>query len=223
MDVPRVLVRARHRAVLSRARLAELAGTSPSALSAYERGVRSPTVATLDRLLQACGLQLRVDLEPYLADVDAAVDAMLVGGSELPAGTARLTTALDEAGLTWAFDGQTALVLHGLSGADSFPEVVLLGDDAMRTFLYRHGVTALDREGQPLWDNWLSVDLAAVGRCMAWTGVGVFTLRVAAELTVPVRIVSGGGVYPTLSLVELERAHPALSVVLGRLRERRTV
>lgn len=223
MDVPALLVRARHRASLSRARLAELAETSASALSAYERGVRSPTVATLDRLLQACGLQLRVDLEPYLADVDAAVDAMLAGGAELPEGAARLTQALDEAGLTWAFDGRTALALHGLNTEVSFAEVVLLGDDAMRRFLYRHGVTTLDRDEQPLWDSWLSVDLSKVGQCMAWTGVGVFTLRVDAELTDPVRIVRGADVYPTLSLLELERAHPPLAVVLGRLRERRTV
>ena len=45
-------------------------------LNEFENGRRSPTVRTLDRLLAACGLQVRVLLEPLMAALDARVDAL---------------------------------------------------------------------------------------------------------------------------------------------------
>lgn len=44
--------------------LAVRAGTSQAAVSAYESGVRSPSVTTLERLLAACGMRPRVTMEP---------------------------------------------------------------------------------------------------------------------------------------------------------------
>ncbi len=48
---------------LSQAELAEKAGTSQPAISAIESGKISPTVDTLVRLVEACGLELRAGVD----------------------------------------------------------------------------------------------------------------------------------------------------------------
>lgn len=223
VDVAALLIRARVRARMSRTQLAGRAGTSPSALSAYERGIRSPSVATLDRLLAACGLQLRVDLEPYLADLDAVIDRWQAETPEVPADAGQLALAFTQAGLTWAFDGRTALALHGLAAGQSPAEVVAVGDAGLRRFLYELCVDAVDRDGRILWDSWLDIDLSRAAPALAWTRVGAFVMRIVAELEPPLWIQVEGDGYPVLGLLAVEQAHPALADLLARLRDRRTV
>jgi transcriptional regulator with XRE-family HTH domain len=57
---------ARKRSGLSQQELARRAATSQAAVSAYESGRRSPSVATLSRILSAAGFDLRM----RLADAD---------------------------------------------------------------------------------------------------------------------------------------------------------
>lgn len=54
--------RARKAAGLTQAELADLAGTRQGAISAYENGLRDPTVGTLSRLLKATGHELKLGL-----------------------------------------------------------------------------------------------------------------------------------------------------------------
>lgn len=56
----KALVTARHLARLTQAQLAAAAGTSPAAISAIESGRRDPTVATLTKLVDACGMTLHI-------------------------------------------------------------------------------------------------------------------------------------------------------------------
>lgn len=56
---------ARMDAGLTQAELARRAGVPASMVSAYERDVRQPTMATLLRLLKAAGYELRMHLAPY--------------------------------------------------------------------------------------------------------------------------------------------------------------
>src|SRR5689334_6894471 len=79
MDVGALLRDARDRAGFNQRLLAAASGASQSQIAGYESGAVSPTVATLTRLLGACGLQARVTLEPLLAELDARVDALLAG------------------------------------------------------------------------------------------------------------------------------------------------
>ncbi|MDT7546647.1 MAG: hypothetical protein QOE99_2757 [Actinomycetota bacterium] len=223
MDVAALLVRARARAGLSRTQLAASAGTSASALSAYEGGRRSPTVATLDRLLAACGLQIRPELEPYLADLDAAVDRLLDGSPTVPSGCGRLADRLTAAGLTWAFDGPTALTLQGLAIEAPFPDVVAVGDDRLRRFCHELGLEAMDAEGSILWDSWLDRDLTRVAPSLVWTRYGAFTMRIVGELDPPVQVRADACTWPVLGLLAVELAHPPVADVLARLRHRRTV
>lgn len=60
-NVASTLRHARNDANLSQASLAARAGTSQPALARYETGAALPTLPTLERLLSACGRQLRID------------------------------------------------------------------------------------------------------------------------------------------------------------------
>jgi predicted nucleotidyltransferase/DNA-binding XRE family transcriptional regulator len=60
MDVGRLLREVRVEADLTQVVLARRAGTSQAAVARYENGVSSPAVATLERLLAACGRTLEL-------------------------------------------------------------------------------------------------------------------------------------------------------------------
>ena len=59
-----LLRRARAAAGLTQTRLAELAGTTQSAIAAYEAGMREPTVPVLSRMLAAAGARLDIGVAP---------------------------------------------------------------------------------------------------------------------------------------------------------------
>lgn len=67
VDIAREIERARHAAGLTQARLAERAGTSQAAVSAYEAGRKTPSAETFARLLAASGA--RLDVRPARAPV----------------------------------------------------------------------------------------------------------------------------------------------------------
>ena len=59
-----LLLLARMKAGLSQRELAENAGVPTTMISAYERGLREPSLPTLQRLLAAAGFELRMQLAP---------------------------------------------------------------------------------------------------------------------------------------------------------------
>lgn len=63
-----ILKEARRQAGLSQAELAARSGTSQSAIARYERARALPSLTTLYRLVRACGLDMRMRLEPYAGD-----------------------------------------------------------------------------------------------------------------------------------------------------------
>lgn len=70
MKAAEVLVEARRVTGLTQAALAALAGTTQSAIAAYESGRKQPTTATLDRIVRAGGVELSwavVRRTPYRA------------------------------------------------------------------------------------------------------------------------------------------------------------
>jgi transcriptional regulator with XRE-family HTH domain len=79
---------ARRRAGLTQAALARRAATSQTAISAYESGRRSPSVATLSRILDAAGFELRMRLaEPDTHDVTRRIAESLLPPTQLDAFT----------------------------------------------------------------------------------------------------------------------------------------
>lgn len=71
VDAAVLIPRARRRAGLSLRQLAVRAGTSHSAIVAYEQGRTSPSVATLDRILAAAGFAVDVTLTPRVGRDEA--------------------------------------------------------------------------------------------------------------------------------------------------------
>ncbi len=74
MDPGAILRTARRRHGLSQAELAARAGTSQPVISAYERGHRDPSTATLRRLVRATGEHLELRLAPRLPDIAPPTD-----------------------------------------------------------------------------------------------------------------------------------------------------
>lgn len=67
---------ARHKTDLTQSALAARAGVSQQLISAYETGRKEPTLPTLERLLAAAGLEMRIRLES-LSDHDPALSEYL--------------------------------------------------------------------------------------------------------------------------------------------------
>ena len=72
MEAATLIRRVREEQGLSLRDLAARAGTSHSALAAYEAGRKVPTVDTLDRIVRAAGFELTAQLEPAMGGVDRA-------------------------------------------------------------------------------------------------------------------------------------------------------
>lgn len=71
MDAGALIRSARTAAGLSLRDLAARAGTSHATIAAYESGRSSPNVATLDRVLRACGVALEAELAPRVGTTAA--------------------------------------------------------------------------------------------------------------------------------------------------------
>lgn len=97
-----LIVRARVESGLSKSAFAQAAGTSRSAIDEYESGRRSPSVDTLERILDRVGLDLNVDVARRVPDDvngvpnEVANDLASFGGvidQDDPAWTWRLLTS----------------------------------------------------------------------------------------------------------------------------------
>ena len=101
--IARHLIRqARRRAGLTQAELAANAATTQSAVARWESGGATPSVETLQRIVEACGLELRYGLAPSGSTEWALAERNMVLDHE---------QRLDQLVRTVAFarDGQAAL------------------------------------------------------------------------------------------------------------------
>lgn len=76
MKVDELIRTNRERQNLSQAELAARSGTSQATLSRYEAGKAVPTIATLERLLAACGSTLELDASPSRRNLDVRSDRL---------------------------------------------------------------------------------------------------------------------------------------------------
>lgn len=74
-----ICLSARRRAGLSQRALAAATGVSPSTIARIEKGRMEPTLALLTRLVDACGLELRLSLA---APVPGTSDSAVALGTE---------------------------------------------------------------------------------------------------------------------------------------------
>lgn len=72
-----LLREARLRAGLTQSGLSARVGTTQSAISRWEAGSTNPPLETLRRLLRACGLELRMEIEPHDAGETSLIERNL--------------------------------------------------------------------------------------------------------------------------------------------------
>lgn len=133
MDVAAALLRARHTTGLTQQRLARRAGVSPSALSRYESGTALPSLPTLDRLLAACGKDVRLVVVDRVDDLEvefARRAAMTLQGRARAAEFLRpsFLERLATVGSGILVAGSWAAELHGIP-AERAPGRLLVADD----------------------------------------------------------------------------------------------
>lgn len=243
MDVPKILRRAREKAGLSQRRLAERAGTTQPVIAGYESGANSPTVRTLNKLLAAMDLQLRVTIEPLLADVDARLDEALASTPMVPVERLQLLAkTLDddedadvffgrhnrptrEGPATWAVDGVTALQLHGWGVPGEFVSVAVVWNAAAPSWSYSVMLQNLGRRGALSLPTLLDMSLEEVvqqlnGECHCV--VGLVTVRFVDELPATLLVHVDGVDRPvrTLTLEAVAQAHPEHRDLLDRWHQR---
>jgi hypothetical protein len=124
---------------------------------AYESGRRSPTVRTFARLLAAGGLQVRGELEPLLADVDELGTACPTAHPRscrevAPASPTRLRTE-PSSGPSTAARRSSCPGWPAKRSTRRSPQWLLRGVEARPA----------DKDGMPLFDSWLSLDMTALG------------------------------------------------------------
>lgn len=242
MDVPHLLKAARFRAEISQAELARRVGTDRTQISRYESGKVSPTVRTLDRLLEACGLQVPDKLEPWLAHVDERLDALLAGNAQLdtsdlpnlfltleddPSATVSpfyLGSLQPRGACTWAFDGGTALQLHGLPMPDDPICLVAVVDASLKEWLRALGAPIDGPNGWRLDLREASDDDVAAGLAVPfWTIVAFLKIRPVKELppTVQLSVPWFDRPVPVATVDAVEQGNPRHAEVLARLRARR--
>ncbi len=249
MDVGKVLRAARGQARVSQAGLAVRAGTSRAIVSAYETGTKSPTVRSLNRLLAACDLMARVSLVPLLADVDARVDALTSGpptfdlgqdAQDLVSEMDRLALGLDadpahvpmnmwirtreRTAVPWAFDGATALALHGFTPESDVSSIVIAWGDAARHWLEVVGARAM--LGRTFVSDWFEIEFEDARAALRHEPVlcegAYLTVRVVTELPAVIRVQPPGAqrVFPVIGIDAVAEAFEEHREVLERWRQR---
>jgi transcriptional regulator with XRE-family HTH domain len=242
MRVPDILLAIRDQRGWTQGQLARTAGISRGNVSDYESGRTSPTVATLNRILASVGLQIRAELEPLLAELDARVATVAreVGplGDEVVVALGRAARALEgehpyvvdrgpgndpergQGELRWGYDGETALRLQGLGFAVEAVQVAVHWDAVARTYFFRQRV--LGTGGAPV--SWFEATTEQAQQQLgdlAFGPFGMVRVRLLDEVPERVRLeVAPGLVLPVLTVDAVERSRPDLAEVLGRLRGR---
>lgn len=100
-----LLIEARRRAGITQAELAARAGTTQSAISAYEHARKLPSIPVLTRLVEACGFELSLDLvdtaddtAPGHAIAEQSVEARMQSVANATAFVAELRRGLKTGG-----------------------------------------------------------------------------------------------------------------------------
>jgi transcriptional regulator with XRE-family HTH domain len=144
-----LLIRVRRAAGLSQDELAGRAGTSRTAVSAYEHGRKSPALDTVDRLVSAAGYQL--DARPRVQFVSVAgsrgrVVVVPTRLPQLPAGEALASVELPLT-LNWSQPGRIFRLVDRGDRARVYELVLREGTEA-DVIRYIDGVLLVD-----LWDE----------------------------------------------------------------------
>jgi transcriptional regulator with XRE-family HTH domain len=216
-----LIQREREAAGLSPADLAARAGVPAATLARIERGTLAPSLDTVERLLAALGVRLRLDTEPLTDDLEAQLDRLAwtpVAERLAKSGLAHLLDTLD--GFAFAVDGALAANLHGVPLPTDALEIAVAWTDAealnrwlVKRFAYRWH----ERSGE---FRALDLDPRAPGPHYWQTSFGAVRARMCDALPSTVDIEVGGRTYRVRPLTEVEPADEDAARLLRRFQER---
>jgi transcriptional regulator with XRE-family HTH domain len=229
MDAAVLLKDARERSGLTQLEVAERAGVAQSMVSAYEKGKRRPSVATLDRLLKATGWQLVADIEPLGADLDARVERALAITPVERAKWFDLTLGDFAArceGLPFAVDGLVAALIQGVPVEAKVIDILLADDDEVlatlgpRLFDGTYKVW-LEENNRHVWVPRCDTALRVLDPSEWLRLFDVLRIRLCPRerLHAVLQVPFGEIQLPVVPLWEIELEDPAVAAVLARTRE----
>jgi len=222
-QVGTALRRKREFAQLTQAQLALAAGTSQSTVAHVERGSRTPSLDLVERLFAALGVQIRIQLEPLDAEVDAAITALAATPlAERLAETdlGRLTRSLTTAGLAHVVEGAAAALVQGAPVPVELIDVALCWADADRFAAW------LERGWGQRWnERWqeygfLPLDPRLPGAHRWTTKDGWLRARMCDELPDSLEVQLGGDAYRVRPLADVEITDEHAARLLVRYRQR---
>ena len=216
----------RYRANLTQRERAARSGVAQSAIAAYERGTRSPSLDVLARLLEAVGLRAVLETRPRWEHVDRA---LIVRRHESLEERARslpwLPVILERvaSGVEWTVAGAAAVCLQGVPLP--VPVVDLwVPDDDEQLELWSDALvrltTSFDAEKGLLTYRQPTPDLLRAGPT-CWTGaVGSLriTVRAAGTYPEPLRLEVDCQTLPVVPLAGVELLDAESAEVLARAR-----
>jgi transcriptional regulator with XRE-family HTH domain len=201
--------------------LAERAEVSQGAVARAERGDRA-ALPMVEKLFAALGLQLRIELEPLDAQVDAALDKLAARPLAEHIAELRLAEIADQlADLPFAFDGATAAVLQGapLPGRLVHLAMEWSAADAFTAWLEGHyGQRWHDR-----WEEYGYVDLhpSRPGPHRWSTIVGQLAVRLVDALPATIEVRHGERSFRVVPLPDVEVTDTNAARLLRQHRSRR--
>ncbi|AVT39025.1 helix-turn-helix domain-containing protein [Plantactinospora sp. BB1] len=201
--------------------LARLAGTDRSTVTRIEQGERAPTVAMLEKLLAALGLQLTVGVEPLDSEVDARIDELAVRSVAERIDAVGLDRMLDRlAELPHVLTGTTAALLQGAPVPVGDLEIAVAWRDAERfaDWLERHYA----QRWNPAWEEfgYLPTDPRDPGEHRWQVVGGVLRAGMCEELPEAIEVRHGDRSYRVVPLALVEATEPATAELLRRWRAR---
>lgn len=216
-----VLRHQRHLRSLRQQDLADLADVSQAAIARIERGERASPLPMLEKVFAALDLQLRLELEPLDAHVDAALDRLAGQPVANRIAELQLVEIADRLGdIPFVFDGPTAALLQGtpLPGEQAHLAMTWAHADAFTAWLGAN----YGRRWHQSWETYgfLDLDPRAPGAHRWATLLGELTVRMVDELPPAVRVQHGDHSFQVVPLPDLEVADARTAELLQRHRAR---
>lgn len=131
MPVQSLMEAARRAAGASQAEVGRRAGTSRTAISAYEHGRKSPSLTTLTRILDACGFEIQAFPRVSFHDIPGQAGRQY----RVPDGLPRLpvkdafATVILPVGLNWSQPGRTFRLAYRMDRARLYEIILQEGSD----------------------------------------------------------------------------------------------
>jgi len=218
-----ILSAERDRAQLTQTQLAELVGISQQWVSLIERGKVNANFATVQRIFEVLGRELRVEAVQLGADMDVEIDRGLAITEEERVQDIDLHRILFSrlSGINYAITGPLAAFAQG-APMGSPPSVDIVVCDKDLDALAEVMARSACRRWNPNWEDWGygSTDPREPGVLRWQLGLSDMRLHVVDEMPPTIQVCVGEHVLRVVPIAEIEQVDPWLHRLMTRWRQR---